>query len=77
MTLRIIIALGWRRSAWRPAWLRNAICGGERSPSRGLRIAVVSAAALRLSAKAELRSDVKLLLSVPFTCDAGHSACEP
>ena len=77
MTLRIIIALGWRRSAWRPAWLRNAIRGGERSPSRGLRIAVVSAAALRLSAKAELRSDVKLLLSVPFTCDAGHSACEP
>jgi hypothetical protein len=40
--------------------------GGERSPSKGLRIAVVSAAALLPSVTAELRSNKKLLLSVPF-----------
>jgi hypothetical protein len=40
--------------------------GGERSPSKGLRIAVVSAAALLPSVTAELRSNAKLLLSVPF-----------
>jgi hypothetical protein len=39
---------------------------GERSPSKGLCIAVVSAAALLPSVTAELRSNIKLLLSVPF-----------
>jgi hypothetical protein len=38
---------------------------GERSPSKGLRIAVVSAAALLPSATAELRSDTSVC--APFT----------
>src|SRR5215831_18052154 len=44
-------------------------------PLQRLAYCSVSAAALLPSATAELRSDIKLLLSVPFTCDPGHSAC--
>src|SRR5262249_45812922 len=43
-------------------------------PLQRLAYCSVSAAALLPSATAELRSDIKLLLSVPFTCDPGHSA---
>ena len=48
---------------------------GRAKPLQRLAYCSVSAAAVLLSATAELRSDIKLLLSVPFTCDPGHSAC--
>ena len=57
--------------------LDPAICGGERSPSKGLRIAVCLqlpyCPALRLSF-ARISSYFGLDL---FTCDPRHSACDP